>query len=191
MSLPSLLKFKFMKGQSLVHVAEVIEPRLVTSARQCQDPCSEFPTESGIIGSAFWITLQRDLPVKHRCFKLANHGVYSNPGTQPHAQNKDFGSGSGTDLNGGLVFVWGAASKVLMCKTHKKQMASIDQFLVSKTSTSLVHWTCGGQKLTILNGRRLRRLCDAVSSIFKKIKRVFVSVEFQKNNKDRAWHNGQ
>ena len=121
-----------MKEQSLVHVAEVIEPRFVLSARQCQDPCSEFPTESGIIGSAFWISLQHDLPIKQRCFKLANHGVYSNPGTQPNAHNKDFGSGSETDLDGGLVFVWGAASKALMGKMHKKKTNGIYRPIVGK-----------------------------------------------------------
>ena len=42
-----------MKGQSLVHVAEVIEPRFVTSARECQDPCSEFPTDQELLEVRF------------------------------------------------------------------------------------------------------------------------------------------
>ena len=37
---------------------------------------------------------------------MANHGAYSNPGTQVRAQNKDFGDFSQTDLTRSLAPLW-------------------------------------------------------------------------------------
>ena len=37
---------------------------------------------------------------------VANHGAYSNPGTQVRAQNKDFGAFSQTDVTRSLAPLW-------------------------------------------------------------------------------------
>ena len=37
---------------------------------------------------------------------VANHGAYSNPGTQVRAQNKDFGDLSQTDVTRSLAPLW-------------------------------------------------------------------------------------
>ena len=42
-----------------------------------------------------------DNSLNNHLFEKANHGAYSNPGTQLGVQNKDFGAASQTDLTGG------------------------------------------------------------------------------------------
>ena len=51
-------------------------------------------------GSVFQISLQPDWQIDNWLFSQANHGTYSNSGTQVEAQIKDFGTGSQRDYLG-------------------------------------------------------------------------------------------
>ena len=109
-------------------IADVIKPRLVTFAKQRRYLCSgapngfnELPVTFQIplhldwtqlsTGNAFQITLHLDwtqlstgnafqifLQPYWQISYQANHGPYSNPGTQVGAQIKDFSAVSQTDL---------------------------------------------------------------------------------------------
>ena len=54
---------KSLPATHLACIADGIEPRLVTSVKQCRDPCSGPPTTQQIIGSAFRISFHPDWPI--------------------------------------------------------------------------------------------------------------------------------
>ena len=102
----SKLRHKNSLGANFtVHVTE---PQLATSVKQRQDPFSGPQRIQQIIGSSFQISFHPDWQIHKGFFKQANHGAYSNPGTQMGAQNKDFGAVLQTDLTRVLEFrLWG------------------------------------------------------------------------------------
>ena len=66
--------------------------RLVTSAKQRRDPCSWPPTDSTNYRNRVSNFLSTWLANRQWLLKQADHGAYSNPGTQVGTQNKDFGA---------------------------------------------------------------------------------------------------
>ena len=60
---------------------------------------------------------------------MANHGAYSNPGTQVRAQNKDFGAFSQTDLTRSLAPLWHRLGNYNRRQNELKYFALNEAFL--------------------------------------------------------------
>ena len=90
----------------LASVTDVLLSRLVTSAKQCRDPCSGPPMDSTNYWKCVSNFLSSWLGNRQCLFWQANHGTWSNPGTQVGPQNKDFGAVLQTDLTRVWFLLW-------------------------------------------------------------------------------------
>ena len=107
------------------------------SVKQCQCYCSGSRTDSTNYKKSVSNFFNLDSLANGQWhFKQANHGAYSNPGTQVGALNKDFGDVSQTDLTRNLVLSMAQATQWAIGKILKTVNLKLKLYLHKYICTS-------------------------------------------------------